>query len=149
MPKYKKVLLAVDFFEDNEQIIDKAVQIAADNDATLMLVHVNEPVISAYPADGLGGWGPQMTEMQSELRTQSRKKLGELAQKLNVETDNIFLRDGKAASEIRTVADDNDVDLIVLGTHGQHGFQLLLGSTANSVLHGVSCDVLSVRVHQQ
>ena len=38
------------------------------------------------------------------------------------------------------------MDLIVLGTHGQKGVQLLLGATANSVLHGSCCDVLAVRV---
>ena len=37
-------------------------------------------------------------------------------------------------------------DLIVVGTHGRHGIGLLLGSTANSVLHGVDRDVLAVRV---
>jgi universal stress protein A len=35
---------------------------------------------------------------------------------------------------------------IVIGTHGQKGLQLLLGSTANAVLHGAGCDVLSVRI---
>jgi len=38
------------------------------------------------------------------------------------------------------------MDLIVLGTHGQKGVQLLLGTTANSVLHGSNCDVLAVRI---
>jgi universal stress protein A len=36
--------------------------------------------------------------------------------------------------------------LIVIGTHGQKGLQLLLGSTANAVLHGAGCDVLAVRI---
>jgi universal stress protein A len=39
------------------------------------------------------------------------------------------------------------MELIVLGTHGQKGVQLLLGATANSVLHGADCDVLAVRVY--
>jgi len=34
----------------------------------------------------------------------------------------------------------------VVGSHGRHGLALLLGSTANGVLHGASCDVLAVRV---
>ena len=40
-------------------------------------------------------------------------------------------------------------DDVVLGTHGQKGVQLLLGATANSVLHGSSCDVLAVRVFDE
>ncbi|WP_313899138.1 universal stress protein [Leclercia adecarboxylata] len=37
-------------------------------------------------------------------------------------------------------------DLIVVGSHGRHGLALLLGSTANDILHGAPCDVLAVRL---
>ena len=37
-------------------------------------------------------------------------------------------------------------DLIVVGSHGRHGLALLLGSTANDVLHGAPCDVLAVHL---
>ncbi|MEO1899758.1 MAG: universal stress protein, partial [Methylococcales bacterium] len=37
-------------------------------------------------------------------------------------------------------------DLIVVGSHGRHGLALLLGSTANGVLHHAVCDVLAVRL---
>ncbi|MBD3648919.1 MAG: universal stress protein, partial [Pseudomonadales bacterium] len=140
MQQYKRILLAVDFFSDNDQIIDKAVQTAKDNDAELFVVNVIEPV-SAYPVDGISGWGPQATSLQSELRDQARQHLDELASRLNVKKGNAFICNGKASNEIRAVADKQDIDLIVPGTHGQHGSPLLLGSTANSVLHGVSCDV--------
>ena len=40
-------------------------------------------------------------------------------------------------------------DVIVVGSHGRHGLALLLGSTANGVLHGATCDVLAVRVGEQ
>lgn len=149
MTRYKKILLALDFFPDNEQVIAKTVQIAKDHDAELLLIHVCEPIVTAYPADGISGWGPQMGNLQTELRNESRKKLNEAARQLKIKEDHIFLRDGKASTEIHHVAEENDVDLIVLGTHGQHGIQLILGSTANSVLHGVSCDVLAVRIRKE
>ncbi|MEZ5528918.1 MAG: universal stress protein [Porticoccaceae bacterium] len=41
---------------------------------------------------------------------------------------------------------DNNVDLIVVGSHGRHGLSLILGSTATGVLHGSQCDVLAVKV---
>ena len=44
------------------------------------------------------------------------------------------------------IAREKSIELVVIGTHGQKGLQLLLGSTANAVLHGAGCDVLSVRV---
>lgn len=145
MQQYKRILLAVDFFTDNDEIIDKAVQAAKDNDAELFVVHVLEPV-SAYPVDGISGWGPEATSLHSELRDQARKQMDKLVARLDINKDHAIMRNGKASNEIRAVAEKNDIDLIVLGTHGQHGLQLLLGSTANGVLHGVSCDVLAVRV---
>ncbi len=42
------------------------------------------------------------------------------------------------------MAKEHDCDLIVVGSHGRHGLALLLGSTANDVLHGAPCDVLAV-----
>ena len=44
------------------------------------------------------------------------------------------------------IAQSKKVDLIVVGSHGRHGLGLLLGATANGVLHGANCDVLTVRV---
>ena len=49
-------------------------------------------------------------------------------------------------AEIIRVAAENEVDLIVVGSSGRwRGLALLLGSTANAVLHGALCDVLTVR----
>jgi universal stress protein A len=53
---------------------------------------------------------------------------------------------GATKFEIARVAKENTFDLIVVGSHGRHGVALLLGSTANAVLHGAPCDVLAVRV---
>jgi len=44
------------------------------------------------------------------------------------------------------LAEKINADLIVLGTHGRHGLGLMLGSTANAVLHGAPCNVLTVMV---
>jgi universal stress protein A len=39
------------------------------------------------------------------------------------------------------------MDLIIIGSHGRHGIRILLGSTANAILHSAKCDVLAVRVY--
>ncbi len=148
MARYKKILLAVDFHSDNDKLIDKAMEVKDDNGAELALVHVNEPLAAAYTADGMASWGDQLVALEAGVRQESQKRMNELAHRLNVPSDNCFIREGKASDEIHTLVKEQDVDLIVMGTHGQHGFRLLLGSTANSVLHGVSCDVLAVRLHE-
>ena len=52
---------------------------------------------------------------------------------------------GRVSSEVLFYAEQNNVDLIVKGSHGRHGLELLLGSIANAILHGAKCDVLAVR----
>ena len=56
-----------------------------------------------------------------------------------------FLR-GKPAAEIRNLAAELGTDLLVIGSHGHNPIRAVLGSTANAVLHGIHCDVLTVRV---
>ncbi len=51
-----------------------------------------------------------------------------------------------AKVEIASYAEENNIDLIVIGSHGCHGISLIFGSTANAVLHRAKCDVLAVRV---
>ena len=60
----------------------------------------------------------------------------------------VYIVVGHLVSEVIKAADKEEADLIVIGSHGRHGLQLLLGSTANGVLHLAKCDVLAVRVGQ-
>jgi universal stress protein A len=53
---------------------------------------------------------------------------------------------GRPESEIHRLTEERSTDLVIVGSHGRKGFQLLLGSTANGVLHGTVCDVLAVRI---
>jgi len=142
---YRKIMMALDFHDDNGQIIEKGRKLAMDNSAEITLLHVIEPFVIAYSIDGMG-FGDQIVSLESAIRKEAMVKMNEVAEKLDVKVDNRLVRSGNPASEIHDVVDAQDIDLIVMGTHGQSGFQLLLGSTANSVLHGVSCDVMTVRI---
>ncbi len=144
--RYKKILLAVDFHEDNKDVVETAKDLAELYGAELMAVHVNEPLGLAYAADGVS-WGDQIYELEASIRKESKKKMNELAQQLKIKESDCHLLEGKPASQIHDLCNENSVDLIVMGTHGQAGLQLLLGSTANSVLHGSRCDVLAVRIN--
>lgn len=143
--RYQKMLLAVDFHEDNAEVIAAARELRELYGAELHLVHVNEPLGMAYAADGVS-WGDQVYALEASIRKESEKKLGELKAELGLSDDQCHLLEGRPSSQIHELAEQNRFDLIVLGTHGQHGLQLLLGSTANSVLHGASCDVLAIRL---
>ncbi len=147
MSEYKTVLAAVDLSEESAQVIARA-KAAGAEDAAVHLVHVQEPMDSVYL--GVVPFGPVfpgMDEAEEKLREELQKRLDDWAKRFGLSDGNTHFRYGSPAHEIRTVAEELGADLIVIGTHGQKGVQLLLGSTANSVLHGVGRDVLAVRIH--
>ena len=143
--KYRKILLAVDFHEDCDTVVTSAQKLADLYGAELHAVHVAEPLGMAYAGEGLG-WSDQVMALEAAIRKENRSKMNELAGRLGLSEDHCHLMDGRPATKIHELCSDLDIDLIVIGTHGQHGIQLLLGSTANSVLHGTSCDVHAVRL---
>ena len=143
--RYKKILLAVDFHEDNRSVIETAKDLVGLYDADLHIVHVNEPLGIAYAADGVS-WGDQVYALEKSIREESKKQLTALGNELSLPEDNRHLLEGRPSTCIHDLCVDGQFDLIILGTHGQSGLQLLLGSTANSVLHGSKCDVLAIRV---
>jgi universal stress protein A len=75
-----------------------------------------------------------------------KAKLLTFAQLFDIDASNCWLVWGIPKQEIVQLAQREQVDLIVVGSHGRHGLALLLGSTANSVLHYSQCDVLAVRL---
>jgi len=142
---YKNILLAIDFHEDNEPLIKKATKTAALHGANLQLLHVHEPIRSVSGADGI-----QVVEgfeaVEAGFRSESEKNLKAVAAKLGIAEDACHLREGRPAQQVHEFCEEDAVDLVVIGSHGKHGLQLLLGSTASSILHGASCDVLAVRI---
>ena len=87
-----------------------------------------------------------LSTIQEQIQDTAKSHLTEFAETLNIEEENSHLIFGRPETEIHTLANEIGADLIVVGSHGRHGLALLLGSTANGVLHGAPCDVLAVRV---
>ncbi|WP_336368196.1 universal stress protein [Marinobacter sp. C2H3] len=143
MPAYKRVLVAIDLTEEAPQVLDKAKAVCEAHHAELMLMHVVEPVGYAY-----GGDIPMdLSELQDQLDKAAREQLHTYGSRYGVAAERQVVTVGRPESEIHRVSQEFGVDLVVVGSHGRKGFQLLLGSTANGVLHGTECDVLAVRIH--
>ncbi len=137
---YKTILYATDFDEVGIHAAHKAKQLATENSAKLFLIHVIEP-IPAYAYPGFSGFA----DVEASIKSQAEESMSKLAQELEVSEDNCFITLGSTKHEVLREAQERDVDLIVAGSHGKHGLALLLGSTANAILHGAECDVLIVR----
>ena len=144
MANYKHILMAVDFFENDTVISNKARDLADRYEAELSIVHVvdNMPITDTVYGLDL----PFDLDLAAELMAAAKSKLAKLAEQLNVSENRTWLEMGSPTQEIIRVAKENHVDLIVIGSHGRHGLALLLGSTANAVLHHAQCDVLAVRL---
>lgn len=144
MDSYKHILLAVDFFDKNQVVADRAKDLAERYQARLSIVHVVDTLPITDPAYEL--LMPFDMDLTAEFLAAAKSKLNALAKKLNVPESDLRLETGSPKHEIIRVAEDLKADLIVIGSHGRHGLALLLGSTANSVLHHAACDVLAVRL---
>ena len=125
-------------------VAEQAGALATAFGSKLSIIHVIEPLSLAY-----GGDIPMdLSSVQDQIHDQAKGHLAEFASRLDIAPDDQYLIFGRPESEIHRVAKCKDVDLVVVGSHGRHGIALLLGSTANAVLHGATCDVLAVRVGQ-
>ena len=138
---YQNVLVAVDLSNDDEYLITSAMNIAGEA-SRLTVVSVIEPMV--YPADMATAALPAM--LLEERLEQTQATLSALSKKHSLPEGAYRVAYGRPATEIHKVARELNTDLIVVGSHGRHGVQLLLGSTSNAVLHGADCDVLAVRV---
>lgn len=139
---YKHILLATDLVDSNQAVIDKAVALAKQWGARLSLVHVIEPLPS-YGYAYIGG-----ADIESQLISEAKQKVTQLGTTLGIKTEDQHVDIGPTKIEILRIADENQVDLIVCGSHGRHGLAVLLGSTANAILHSANCDVLTVRLSE-
>jgi universal stress protein A len=142
MARYSALLVAVDLSDDSAQIAERASAIAESFGATLNIIHVIEPLSFAY-----GGDIPMdFSGIQEEIHQQATAQLSRFAESIGVPTDRQHIVLGRPEVEIHALAEELGTDLIVVGSHGRYGLALLMGSTANGVLHGATCDVLAVRV---
>lgn len=141
--RYQHVLCAVDVGADNITVAIKAADQARENNAWLSFIHVVEYI----PIDLANELVlPQQQEIEEQLKERANKVIHNLVKELGVDNVSEHVVSGSTKSEIIRFAKDHDVDLIVIGQHGRHGFSRLLGSTANAVLHNAPCDVLTVHI---
>jgi universal stress protein A len=143
MANYQKILVATDFSGEFESVMQKAIALQKQNDAGISLIHVVEYTGAMYTGEIPL---PEDLDLDQRLAQQAEEKLQRLVDSHHLQNSRCIVEIGTPKREIVRVAKEQGIDLIILGSHGRHGLQLLLGSTANGVLHLASCDVLAVRV---
>jgi len=86
-----------------------------------------------------------MGTIYEDAHTEAKEKLDQLSDRLEGIPHRSYVRHGQVWKNLAAIIDDNQVDLIVVGTHGRTGLgKLLLGSVAEDILRHASCPVLTV-----
>jgi universal stress protein A len=147
MENYNHILLAADFSGHGVAVADRAKDLAEKYQAKLSIIHVMDNLLITDTA--YGSSIPFDLDLTAELMAAAKQRLAQLAEKLGIPEENQWMEMGSPKLEIIRIAEENNVDLIVVGSHGRHGLALLLGSTANGVLHHANCDVLAVRIKDE
>ena len=141
----KRILVPIDFSEHSKEALQYAIPFAQQFKAALELLYVVEPTI--YPADfSFGQIG--FPNIEEELRTRGNTELEKLIQqdiKRRVKATKT-VRVGKPFYEINQYAVEENIDMIIIATHGHSGMEhILFGSTAEKVVRKAPCPVLVVR----
>lgn len=147
MRRIRTIVHPTDFSRASTAAFKRAVEMAKDNRAQLLLVHVLAPVVATMMPDGY--IPPKLYEdMEAAARATAQKHLRKLvdqAKRSGVRVKTLLL-DGIAHERIVQAARSRKADVVVIGTHGRSGFaRFFLGSVASRVLAVAPCPVLTVR----
>ena len=142
----KKVLCATDFSEASFEALEVANELADSFSAELLLVHVRVTHTLHPDLLQLPGFDPVAHE--AKLAADARKQLEEVSRSRVPQQikRQIIMKEGNVGHEILKAALEEDVNLIVIASHGMSGLHHYLhGSVAQRVIQHTSCAVLVVK----
>lgn len=135
----KKILFPTDFSHLSDSALAHATTLARDTGASLLVLHVEEPPL-AY------GGGEMYYGIPDPDQPEIRRMLANVKPadaKVHVEHRIVT---GDPADEIVRVAEEEHVDMIVMGTHGRTGLsRMLMGSVAEAVVRRAKCPVFTFK----
>jgi nucleotide-binding universal stress UspA family protein len=137
---FKNILLATDFSEASERAFSYAVAIARRHGSKIFLIHVVPPESIAFI--------PELPDQHRRGEVQRQMDSMASRSELNQIPHEAVIRAGSVWSMVAAVIRQQDIELVVLGTHGRSGLRkLVLGSVAEEVGRRAACPVLTVGPH--
>ena len=144
--RYKHVLAAVDVTEEAAEVLAMAREVADEHEAALSVVTVVKPLTQVYGGLDMVSYTQVSVNFEEEAKAQAQSQVEALAAQVGIPAGDVHVSIGSPVTQIVDEAERLGADIIVVGSHGKHGLGLLLGSTANGVLHRAGCDVLTIRI---
>ena len=140
---YRKVLVLLDLAEGSERVFAAARDIAAHSNAGIVALHVVEYVPTEPMGESLMS---TQLNLETDLVERARPLLEDMVKRNGTVNASVRVELGNTKAQILTVADEEQPDLIVLGSRERHGLAVLVNFTEDTVLHAAHCDMLAVRL---
>ncbi len=140
------ILIPVDFSAGGEPAIEYGAYLASKFKADIVLLHVIEGTHN-YPQGWFSSESPDTFKFLVRKKASGvlNEYAGSITKKYKVKVKSALATGKPAAKIAETVAGEN-IDLIVMGTHGTNGFEeLFMGSTSHKVVNLSPCPVITVR----
>lgn len=148
----KKILCPVDFSGFSLEALENAREMAAHFDAQLCLLNVTQIIANIYTmAPYPEGIPVGISDYEKTVRSAAEQRLHEIANRPEFQGIEVrpLLRDGDPTDEIIGAAEEEQVDLIVIATHGLSGWRhLVFGSVAEKVIRLSTCPVLVTHIQK-
>ena len=143
---YGHILVAIDFSSHSKLTLQRALHIANQYGAKLSILYAQERRWHYDRSFELMTAPEETIDTDEAVFNGAENRMQEIKNEIgndNIKTDVLW---GRAKSTILSYAEAQQIDLIVIGSHGHHGLAKLLGSTAYGVINNARCDVLVVRM---
>jgi nucleotide-binding universal stress UspA family protein len=142
MVDFKRILVPVDFSDPSKKAVHRALSLALQFDATLVLAHIVPPsvgLVTTYPTESLAFEKEQARYAKATLPALVPEEFRET---VNLQT---IVKVGIVKDEILAIVGDEKIDLVVMGTHGRNGFErFFLGSLTERMLRRIPVPILTV-----
>src|SRR5690554_342760 len=143
----KKILVPTDFSDQAFNALKAAAQIARKSNAEIILLHIIDLPQEAMDKVNPGFELPEIIFFKNHAETRLTET--SYSPELQGLTVSQVLKLGRTFSEVTEVAKANDVDMIVMGSHGASGFkELFVGSNTEKVIRTSEIPVLTIKGNQ-
>jgi nucleotide-binding universal stress UspA family protein len=150
MSAIRKILVPTDFSHASRVALRYACTLADDLQASLHILHATD---YPYFIRGYGDFYPLPQEMFDQIEQDVTRNLNGLLSAEEQQKYHVTLvhRTGEAAQEILAyVAEQGDINAIVMATHGRGGVaRLMMGSVADKIVRAAPCPVVTIRAPEE
>jgi len=148
MKEFKKILYPIDFSESSKKILPYVLTLSKTFNSEVHLLYVVRDLkyLTSFHVPH-----PSLNKIEEEIAASSKKMMEKVCAE-DLQGCPLFIKKilvGDAATEIIKYAQEEKIDLIILGTHGRKGLEkALFGSVAERVVKNSSVPVLTINPYK-